>query len=348
MLCGLFASPPALAHERIGSVSNAIVTVRGHEVDYYLNLPPLVYRILRQEVQPDATGLKEYFTLGLRVTTWDAACGLSRATLAPLATGNTIVHLVYDCPREVQDLTVASDLFYDFDETHIQFVRLAARDDPARFLAEAVLTARESVFHVSDVETGATRAAARAYSFFRLGVEHLFTGLDHILFLLSVIVAVSVRQTVLAVTSFTVAHSLTMALAFLGLVSLPAAVVEPLIALTIVYVAVENLLARGFRRRWVLTFVFGLVHGLGFVGALKEITVSRNELVVSLVSFNLGIETAQLVIVLGAVLALRLLRSHPWLPLSTRAFSAGVGVVGTVWFVARVVDFGGDWGRLLP
>lgn len=79
-------------------------------------------------------------------------------------------------------------------------------------------------------------------------------------------------------------------MAFWGVISLPAKIVEPLIALTITYVAIENLFVKNPQKRWIVTFLFGLVHGLGFVGALKEITVSKNELLTSLLSFNLGIE----------------------------------------------------------
>ena len=175
-------------------------------------------------------------------------------------------------------------------------------------------------------------------AYFGLGVAHILGGTDHLLFVLCLILLVpSLRGLLKTVTAFTLAHSLTMALAFVGLVSLPSIVVEPLIALTIVYVAIENVLTPNVGRRWVLTGLFGLVHGLGFVGALKTITVSRDELVLSLVSFNAGVEVGQLLVIAIAVPALLFLRSRPWNRKFCRGFSAGVAALGSFWLVQRVL-----------
>jgi hydrogenase/urease accessory protein HupE len=333
--------PLAQAHERIGTISHSIVTVRDNTVAYYINVPPALSAQLKLELDDNAESWRDYFSATLRITSWDSLCELTefhRTTLPN--TGNTLFDLLYRCPREVHDLAIYTVAFLDVDESHTQFARLAKPDNPAEFLREDVLTARHQTFHIPDVKTGGSAWFDRAVAFFALGVEHLLTGYDHILFLLAVIIAMTLRETIKAITAFTIAHSLTMALAFFGLVSLPTAVVEPLIALTIVYVAFENVFAASTRWRWLLTFVFGLVHGLGFVGVLKEITVSRSELVLSLVSFNIGIEFGQLLVVVIAVPLFHRLGSYAWGTALRRWFSLSVGGLGIVWVVQRVAFAG--------
>ncbi len=330
----------AQAHVSIGSVSHSIIIVRGDTVSYYLNLSPEAARLLRQEVDPNSPDFKDYFASELSVKTWDSDCRLAQVDQAPSEkNGNWIVSLLYRCPKEVKDLTITSTLFLDLDDRHMQFARLAPPDNPAKPLREAVLNASNSTFHIPDVRTGGSASGDRALSFFKLGIEHLLTGYDHILFLLTVIIAMSLVDTIKAVTAFTVAHSLTMALAFLHLVSLPSSVVEPLIALTIIYVSVENVLANNISKRWLLTGLFGLVHGLGFVGALKAITVSRDELLLSLFSFNVGIEVGQLLIILLSMPVLRYLRSRAWDRRFCRGFSQAAAALGTLWLIQRVFFF---------
>lgn len=337
VLC-LIASLPASAHDRIGSFSHAIVMVTGDTVDYYLNLPPAVSTLLRENVGDEANDLTDFFGSEIRVATRDKACPLTHVEQSPpLKSGNRIVELRFKCPADVVDMTITSSLFLDFDESHTQFIRLAPPDDPKQLLHEAVLNESNMVFHVADVKAGGSASFERAIAFAKLGIEHLLTGYDHILFLLTVVVGISFIESLKAVTSFTIAHSLTMALAFLGAISLPSSIVEPLIAVTVIYVAFENVMRTNIRRRWIWTFFFGLIHGLGFVGALKAMTISRSELVLSLVSFNIGIELAQLLVVAIAVLALRYVRRYSWSPLFNRSFSAGVGLLGCVWLGQRLI-----------
>ncbi len=313
MICCALASSHAAAHQSIGSTSYSVIIVQGHTVSYYLNMSPAAATLLRNEFGEDSPDLQDYFSSQLSVKTWDAECPLARLDEGPAGSaGNRIAQVVFICPQEVRDLTVTSYLFLDLDESHTQIARLAPEDDPRKALREAVLTVSNKTFHIPDVHSGGAAAGDRALAFFKLGIEHLLTGYDHILFLLAVIIAMNLVDTIKAVTAFTLAHSLTMALAFMGLVSLPGAIVEPLIALTIVYVALENIFAKSVRHRWALTGLFGLVHGLGFVGALKAITVSREELVYSLLSFNVGIETGQLLVISIAAPALWYLRSRSW------------------------------------
>jgi hypothetical protein len=131
--------------------------------------------------------------------------------------------------------------------------------------------------------------------FVRLGVEHILTGYDHLPFLFALLAGAAHFWRVLGVASmFTLAHSISLSLAVLGLVHAPAAVVEPLIAVSIIWVAVENMLGAGrLWRRFAVAFVFGLVHGLGFADALSPLALTGWPLVSALAGFNLGVELAR-------------------------------------------------------
>lgn len=183
--------------------------------------------------------------------------------------------------------------------------------------------------------------------FFHLGVEHILTGYDHLLFLGALLlICRRFRDAAGIITCFTVAHSVTLGLAALDVVSLPGHFVEPAIAASIVYVAIENLVAgkrRKFTWRYIVTFTFGLIHGLGFAGALKEEGLSRltGDIVLPLVGFNLGVESGQLAIAAVFLPMLLYLRRFPkvvrW---AVPACSVCVGLMGAIWFVQRVFGAG--------
>lgn len=176
--------------------------------------------------------------------------------------------------------------------------------------------------------------------YFRLGVEHILTGFDHLVFLLGVVlIATRTRSVLAAVTAFTLAHSLTLALSVLGFVSVSPRLVEPLIALSVAYVGFENFWARDASRRYRITFAFGLVHGLGFAGALREIGLPTDRAAEALACFNLGVEAGQL-LVLSALwpllIWLRQSREQPFAKLS-RAVNVVLVVLGTSWAVERAL-----------
>ena len=212
------------------------------------------------------------------------------------------------------------------------------------FLGQKVLRPDDTVFEVpitADAEAPGTPPLPGFRGYARLGVEHILTGYDHLLFILGLLVVCRRFRTVAGiVTCFTVAHSVTLALAALDLVTLSSRVVEPLIAATIVFVGVENLV-RGDepRGRWVLTFAFGLLHGLGFAGALKEIGLGAagTSIAGPLIAFNLGVEIGQLAVAAPLLALLWKLRAlPPFARHGARVISLIVAVVGLVWFVRRL------------
>lgn len=260
------------------------------------------------------------------------------------------------CPRGAERM-VRSGLFPD-SEGYVKGTKTIVTYDVDGLSGSAALDAEHPSFSLGQPWY------ERFWEFFRLGAEHLLTGIDHILFLLALIAGSRrPREIVLAATSFTLAHSVTFMLAALGVVDVPASIVEPVIALSIAVVAgwylwrvwrrgdhATELEAPGQghfsldRAGWTrlgVVFCFGLVHGLGFAGALGIDEAWSWTLLWSLLVFNVGIEAVQLAIIavvfpLLIVLRRRSARAGLW---ATGAISAGVSVMGLVWFVQRVSGF---------
>ncbi len=178
------------------------------------------------------------------------------------------------------------------------------------------------------------------WRFFKLGVEHILTGYDHLCFLLALLVVSRLRPLIAIVTSFTIAHSITLLLAAFGVITLPSRFIECAIALTIIYVAVENLWRSDFAHRWLFTFFFGLIHGFGFANTLDPQELPAQAKAKCLLVFNLGVEAGQLAVVL-ALLPLSLVLAR-WKhgPRAKMAISVIVALLGLAWFLDRVFTLG--------
>ena len=180
--------------------------------------------------------------------------------------------------------------------------------------------------------------------FILLGIGHILTGYDHIAFLLALIViGLSIREVLKIITAFTVAHSITLLLAALHIVSLSSRIVESVIAFSICYVALENLLKKKVNYRWLVTFGFGLVHGFGFASVLQELIVGKANLLVSVVSFNLGVELGQLMIFLVMLPVLHLLKNKLEFRIVTVGTSLAIFLLGFTWLIERGFNL-----KLLP
>jgi hydrogenase/urease accessory protein HupE len=181
------------------------------------------------------------------------------------------------------------------------------------------------------------------WGFLHLGIAHIWTGYDHLLFLFGLLlVCRSFRSIVGIISCFTVAHSITLALATLRIVNLPSSLVEPMIAASIVYVGVENLIRRGAepKGRWALTFGFGLVHGFGFASVLRELGVGSNghSLAMPLFTFNLGVEVGQITIAAVALpLVWQLRKNATFVRRGVPILSAMVALAGLYWFLERTI-----------
>ena len=217
-------------------------------------------------------------------------------------------------------------------------VRVKLRDGTEH---SAILRSGTSSFTIPEQ---ATRVDL-AISYWRMGTIHILEGYDHLLFLLTLLLIVSgIWPLLKTVTAFTLAHSLTLALATLGLLYIPPVPTEAVISLSIVLLAVEvvrknqGLLTLSERYPWLVAFTFGLVHGLGFAGALSEIGVPQNEVPLALLMFNVGVETGQVMFVVAVSLllaGLHRLHSHSALTLA-RATPYAIGGVAMFWTIQRI------------
>lgn len=192
----------------------------------------------------------------------------------------------------------------------------------------------------SEHEDGKT--AGTFGGFLLLGIEHIWTGYDHLLFLFGMLlVCRTLRSVAVIITAFTLAHSLTLAVATLGWISLPGSFVEPVIAASIIYVGVENLLRKGKepRGRGWLTFAFGLVHGFGFASVLADLGVGRDGtgIVQPLLAFNLGVEAGQLAVAAVVLPLLLRLRRYPFVAERVLPASSMVIVLAGMWWLLERV-----------
>ena len=179
---------------------------------------------------------------------------------------------------------------------------------------------------------------ARAYTV--LGVEHILSGVDHLLFVAGLLFLVGFRRRLIGtISAFTLAHSLTLACSVFGVITLRSPPVEAAIALSIVLVAGEALRERETLARRLpalVSFLFGLVHGLGFAGALKSVGLPQSHLPLALLTFNVGVEIGQLLMVLAAFLVVRLPMSQRWLPPARRPALYAIGAVAAYWSWSRI------------
>ncbi len=328
-------------------------------------LPPTAPRA--EKWGPEEFEAVRHHLIALAPLLWEVRCGGAvlpfrdlRVELLP--DDNVSFHHLIAPPVEGGTLELRAAKLAELPASHRQFVLIA--DGAGTLVARKLLSARDATLEVSLARTAAAPAtseekpAARPApqtveeaedalpgfgAFLWLGVEHIWTGYDHLLFLFALLlVCRSFRSIVWIVTSFTLAHSLTLALATLDLVYLPARVIEPLIAATIVFVGVENLVSRGGepKGRWALTFGFGLIHGFGFASVLRDLGVGAGGLGIAmpLFTFNFGVELGQIAIA-GAVLPViwRLRKNEAFLARGVPALSAMISLMGLYWLLERTV-----------
>jgi hydrogenase/urease accessory protein HupE len=202
------------------------------------------------------------------------------------------------------------------------------------------LTAGQPVVHLYGSADDRRGMGEIAWAYMLLGVEHILTGADHLLFVLGLLFLVGfTRRLVATITAFTLAHSLTLALSALGWLTLRSPPVEGTIALSIMLVAGEALHKQPtLSRRWpaLVALLFGLVHGLGFAGALKEIGLPQNHLLVALLTFNVGVELGQMLVVGVAYLVYRALARRPKFARARAPALYAIGSIAAYWSIGRI------------
>ena len=312
------------------------------------------------EVRQRSGDITRYATGRLAFTGNDKPCPLAAA--GPLQLDHhsdgtyAVLTLAADCPGLAHGLRLKYSALFDVDPTHRGLVQWIA---PGAAGAQALVFASESA--EQNLQLDAPSALQTLKQYVEEGVWHIWIGFDHILFLLSLLLpavlvraatrwepAPSLRRSLLevlkVVTAFTVAHSITLSLAVLGIVSLPSRFVESTIAASVVFAALNNLRGTIERRRWVMAFVFGLIHGFGFASALADLGLPTGALALALVGFNLGVELGQLAIVAVFLPIAFKLRATRFYRVGVLTFgSVLVAVIAAYWFAQRAFDFQGPF-----
>ena len=257
-----------------------------------------------------------------------------------------VMRFAVDCPATPEVLTIKYRLFFDVAPLHRGLLRIEEQGD----IRAAVFSPESNTLRLEGHSIGLWR---QFLEYFDTGVWHIWTGFDHILFLCSLLFpAVLERgdgrwravpafrpaffEVVRIVTAFTIAHSITLSLAVLGFISLPSRLIESTIAASVVIAALNNLYPLITQRLWIVAFLFGLVHGLGFANVLADLALPTPSLAISLVSFNLGVEAGQLMIV-AALTPLAFLARRSWLypRLVLGAGSLGIAAAAAIWLIER-------------
>jgi len=340
LCCAVIGVLPAAAGAHVTATGLAVLQVNDREISYRLTvvpseLPEAASQLLSHAMagsRPDAEEVAEETRQAVVVRVDGTPCRPGRIAIQDIGAGKALLDYALHCSAAPGRLELGEDwtgLFGEHYQT-IATIRSPQGDGGEHLLGE------ESAPISIDLGTPSPTGLG---GFVRLGVEHILTGYDHLLFLFALLVGASSFWQVLGIASmFTLAHSITLSLAVLGLVHAPPAVVEPLIAASIIWVAaVENMLGRGrLWRRYVVTFVFGLAHGLGFADALRPLALAGWPLVRALAGFNLGVELGR-AIAIGLVFPIMFVISRLVAAvLVYRYASLAVAVAGAYWLVERI------------
>jgi hydrogenase/urease accessory protein HupE len=267
------------------------------------------------------------------------ACEPDTASLVPDGDG-VIFRNRFSCRNVRGDIVYRSTVLIDTDPAARQVVLIGEDDNAPQVLLDSTNTS-------VTLSAQAPSLLSTLERYLVTGIEHIFLGYDHIAFLVAVVLwARGLAPVIKIVTAFTIAHSITLSLATLNLVVVPSTLVEPAIAGSIVYVAMENFFTRDIDRRWQITFVFGLIHGFGFASALREIGLPTNAVATALAAFNVGVEIGQVAIVsiiipvlIGLDRFMAADRTKPARAVGlVYSLSALITMLGSYWFLTRVLD----------
>ena len=311
----------ALAHSG-DATGFASIQVQGQIVRYTLTPAPTL--------KIDAAQLADTINKKITVTADGKPC---------LAARNTGLTQDFHCDHAPLELSVRDDCMDTLGSSHHVIALITWQGGSQSFSFADQTRVAVIAIKPATSTTSTDNANMSVGSFFFLGVEHIVTGYDHLLFLLALILCCgNLIQLLKIITAFTLAHSITLAAAALNIITLPSVLVEAVIALSIAYVAFENLYPRyAISKRWTISFVFGLMHGFGFSSVLREIGLPQDNLIWSLLNFNLGVEAGQLAAVVLVLPVLFWLRKTAWEAKVVRVVSAIVMGVGIALFIERIL-----------
>ena len=290
------------------------------------------------KVAESAAAIAAYVGGHVAVTGADGAPCIAGTPQVTADEDGVITRNTFSCAKVAGDLVYHSTVLTASNSSARQVVLIGSGPDAA----QALLDNTNSTLTLSVPPPSLLSVMQR---YIVTGIEHIFLGYDHIAFLIAIVLwARRLLPVIKIVTAFTIAHSITLSLAALQIVVIPSTIVEPAIAASIVFVAVENFFSRDIDGRWKVTFAFGLIHGFGFASALQEFGLPAHAVVPALAAFNIGVEIGQVAIVSIVVPVLvvldRLFAADRTKPVRAAALvyalSALITVLGSYWFLTRV------------
>ena len=320
------------------------------DLDYVLGLDSNQNQSIDwQELKNKQTEITAYAFSNLMIQRGDKACQLSHSKLQVVTHTDgsyAVLNIQPNCITQTGSLTVNYSLLFDIDANHRGVILDQRQADTNSYIASAderIIKIKESPSTVNNFVT-----------FIKQGIWHILIGFDHILFVITLMlpavllyrekkwVAVNTFKPAFIsllkmVTAFTVAHSITLSLATLGLVSLPSKWVESIIAVSVILVAINNIKPMFTHARWSMAFVFGLIHGFGFASVLSDLNLNNQSLLLSLLGFNVGVELGQgLILMLFFPLAYSLRKTQTYQTVILKGGSVVISLVATFWVVQRV------------
>ncbi len=336
LIVWIFAATPAAAHRTSlahvtvegGAAAKVTLHLSAHDLAMALGLgadpaAPLPF----SEIEAASARIALYLDQRLVLRAGERICTPGELGIEEARPGEELrIRRAFACPPAAGDLVLSYQLFFEIDKSHRAIVEAGGR--------QAVI---DRAF--ATVRLGGTGIDSPGFSrLLALGVEHILLGIDHVLFLIALMLGLPrIGPAIAMVSAFTLAHSITLALAWYGLLALPPKLVEIAIALSIAYVAAENLLGRGIERRWLVAGLFGLIHGLGFYAVLADLGFEDAGAVTVLLGFNLGVEIGQLMILAAAAPLLWWTSRRSWRTPAIRAASAACLLLALWWAAERAL-----------
>ncbi|MCU6708061.1 HupE/UreJ family protein [Paenibacillus sp. J5C_2022] len=300
-------------------------------------------RLTQEELDAQSEAILHYITEKLRIESGGQPLTQEQASmqLSEKATGAGVEFLLqYQWNtatarlQNMESIDIHYQLFFDDGAPAHQSI-LLAQGENLNYQDVAHFNQRE--FHIDLFQGGTSANLWHAlWVYFVLGIEHIVFGYDHLLFLLLLAIAsVRVKEILIIVTAFTISHSLTLLLVASGRIQADLYWVEIFIAISIGYVALENILVKEAKWRWALTGVFGLIHGMGFAGALAETGLPKSNIIMTLLSFNIGIEAGQLALLAVFMPLLFWLRKFGWYRNALIVVSGFMLLLACYWVIQR-------------
>ncbi len=313
----------ARAHN-VGTTGYATVTIDGRTARYAMTLPA--------DVLPPSEDLAQGIIRHVSVEADGAPCSgvVDGSQPVSVQSMNVSAVVLYACAGPIGTLSVRDSMDSLLGPNHHTIADFNWTGGATQVVFEAGKRSTEiAVRPAKAAGHGGEGAIGTFLAYLHEGVEHILLGYDHLLFVVALILpGGSILALLAIVTAFTAAHSITLALSVLGIFNLPGWIVEPVIALSIAYVAFENLfMSKALSRRWGISFLFGLVHGFGFAGALAEVGLPASGVPPALVGFNLGVEAGQALVVAIVLPLLMVLCRFPWQPRAVQLVSIAIMVI---------------------